>query len=166
MFEVRRLLPAEAEIYVALRREMLLDSPWAFLASPGQDRGSDVDRVRASLSEPFHAIVGVFENGRLVAAAGARREEALKRQHIVTVWGVYVTPRSRGRGHGRRVVAEAVRISKAWDGVAALELAVSENSPGARRLYESLGFVPWGVEPDCVRVDGRSYAETHMRLAL
>lgn len=143
---------------------MLMDSPWAFGSSPGQDRGSDPAGVRASLALPGYAIVAAEDaaGGRLVAAAGVRREDAAKRRHLATVWGVFVSPQWRGRGVARAVVGGVLEVARGWEGVEALQLSVSERGTAARRLYESLGFVAWGTEPDALRVDGEPYAETHM----
>ena len=164
MTTARALTPDDAESYVALRREMLADAPWAFYASPGHDRGSDPAQVRASLEKPDHAILAVEERGELLAVAGVHREETPKRRHVATLWSVYVTPSARGRGLGRMVVSAAVETARRWPGIEVVVLTVSENAPAAQALYESLGFVAWGVEPNALRVDGRSYAETNMRL--
>lgn len=165
----RPLIPDDAEAYSALRREMLLDSPWAFGASPEDDR--PVEAVRRGLTEPCNSILAVIgendgEAGRLLAAAGVRREEKRKRRHIAYIWGVYVTPSARGRGLGRLVVGAAIDTARGWEGVSAVQLAVSENAPAARRVYESLGFRRWGYEPDALRIDGRPFGEIHMHLPL
>lgn len=145
---------------------MLADSPWAFLASPEQDRGCDVEKVRASLARTDAAIVAVKAEGseELVAAAGVVREEAMKRRHIAMIWGVYVKSRARGSGLGRAVVTAAMETAMGWEGIASIHLAVNANAPAAKKLYESLGFQEWGFEPDAVRINGVSYGEHHMAI--
>lgn len=174
MTHVRRLSPADIDAYVTLRREMLLDSPWAFGASPGQDRGGDADHLRTAILSDEYALIGAFDDGGssttpvLVAAAGVLRETGLKFRHIATIWGVYVTPTQRRKGAGRLVVAAAIDAARTWQqsGVARVRLGVSANATAAQRLYESLGFIAWGVEPDCIRVDGASFDEIYMSLRL
>jgi RimJ/RimL family protein N-acetyltransferase len=56
--------------------------------------------------------------------------------------------------------------ARRWRGVTFLDLGVSANSPEAQRLYESLGFVVWGREPEATEYDGRRYDEIHMTLRL
>lgn len=168
---VRLLQPEDARRYTALRREMLADSPWAFGASPEQDRGSDAAGVARSLADSAeYAIAGALadleSDGPLLAAAGILRDAALKRRHVATVWGVYVTPGARGRGLGRAVVQRVIAQARSWPGVERVHLSVSENSPEAHALYQSLGFVAWGIEPDCLRVGEASFAEVHMSLRL
>ena len=163
---VRRLQSDDAEAYVSLRRAMLLDTPWAFSASPGSDRGSDIERVIESFARPGFAIIGAFEAEGLAAVAGLSREDKPKRAHIAWVWGVYTAPQHRRRGLSRAVLIEAIEVARAWPGMGCVQLSVSERSPQARAMYESLGFEAWGVEPDAIRVDGRAYSETHMRREL
>lgn len=166
MLAPQHLKPVHAELYVAIRREMLIDSPWSFGAHATQDKGSDVVHIRKALGLAHYAICGIIESDRAIAVTGVRREEAVKRRHIASVWGVYVTPEFRGRGLGKAVVAHAIATARTWPELETLHLSVSENAPNAQKLYESLGFKVWGNEPNALHVDGVSYAELHMHLPL
>lgn len=164
---IRPLTPDDAPAYVALRREMLADAPWAFFSSPEDDRGVQLDTMRQSLATPGFVVIGAWtEHGSLVSVAGVLRESKAKRAHVATIWGVYVTPAARRHGLARAVVAAAIATVRSWPDMSAVLLSVSERSPAARRVYESLGFVAWGTEPDALRINGAPHAETHMRLAL
>lgn len=166
----RRLVAHDAQAYHALRREMLVDSPWAFASSPDDDRLRDLADLRAALAQPEQAFLAVDapDGSRLLAAAGAHRDPKLKRAHVAWVWGVYVTPSARGRGLGRAVVSAAVAAARAWPRVECVCLSVSAHPAAAPalRLYQSLGFEAWGAEPDALRVNGESWGEVHLRLAL
>ncbi|MGE3109634.1 MAG: N-acetyltransferase family protein [Phycisphaerales bacterium] len=167
-----RIRPEDAERYAVLRRRMLEESAWAFMSSPEEDRGCDPAQTRASLAGPCFEIMAIEgEGGRLLAAAGVRREDRAKRRHIASIWGVYVEPAARGSGLGRRVVESAIEVARGWEGVEVVQLCVVESvappaKSGARLLYESLGFEAWGTEPDAMRVGGKSYRDTHMYLRL
>jgi L-amino acid N-acyltransferase YncA len=50
--------------------------------------------------------------------------------------------------------------------VTALTISESERGDAARRLYERLGFVSWGVEPRVLRWQGKVYDEVHLQLDL
>lgn len=161
---VRDLISTDIDALVALRAEALIDSPWAFTGSPGEQR--DAELVRGSIDPPRSYVVGAFNDaGSLVASAGIVQDQRAKRIHVALIWGVYVTPHARGTGVGRAVVSKAVEVARAMPGVTTIQLGCSENSTAARALYESLGFKVWGIEPDAIRVGGKVYNELHMSLS-
>jgi RimJ/RimL family protein N-acetyltransferase len=175
------LTPADAGRYLANRREMLLDAPCAYLASPENDLARSVDAVAERLARDDNAIFAIEVHdrapsplpspggrgsARLVSVAGVFREQRAKTKHRAAIWGVYTTPSARGKGFARAVVSAAVEYARTWDGVDLVTLSVSERAEEARRLYESLGFVRWGSEPDAVRVLGESFTDHYMHLRI
>ncbi len=61
----------------------------------------------------------------------------------MTVHDLYVTEAARGRGLGRRLLAEAVRLALS-EGCLRLDVNVLSWNESARRFYHSLGFEPLG----------------------
>jgi ribosomal protein S18 acetylase RimI-like enzyme len=161
-----RLQPADAGRFVRVRRRMLADSPWAFAADPENDRASDPAQLAQDLAKDDEAIFAVEEGGELVATLGVGRREGAKFAHRALVWTVFVEPAHRGRGLGAALLARALELARTWPGIDYIDLAVSENSPHAKRLYERFGFVAWGREPEAVQTGGRRYDEHHMTLRL
>ncbi|MBL9031391.1 MAG: GNAT family N-acetyltransferase [Phycisphaerae bacterium] len=163
---IRPLIPADAEAYTVLRREMLRDSPWAFAASEENDRGLDAEGLRQSLSGPGYAIVGAFDSApsgsALVGAVGLYRSDHAKMAHRVGVWGAYVTPSQRGRGLGIQLLSAAADFARAWPGVDSLSLSVSVRAPAALNTYLRAGFVAWGTEPRAMAWNGEQIDEVHM----
>lgn len=163
---IRALTPDDTDAYVAIRAEMIVAERYAFLGVPGDDHAGSADHVRRSLAEPEQAIFGAFLGGRLVAVAGVYREKRIKRRHRAGIWGVYTTPDARGQGCSRAVVRACIERAASWDGIRAIGLSAHVRATAAIRLYESLGFAAWGVEPDSTRVDAQPEAEVHMQLTL
>jgi RimJ/RimL family protein N-acetyltransferase len=166
MATITRLGPADAERYVRFRSRMLREAPWAFSASPDDDIAQDLDHLRRFLLREDYAILAVAGADELVAVAGVLRGRRPKFAHRATVWGVYVDPSRRGEGLGRAVTAAAVDLARAWPGIDFIDIGVSAVSPEAHRLYQSLGFVEWGREPDATDIDGTRHDEIHMTLRL
>lgn len=160
---VRVLMPGDAEAYCALREEMLVDSPWSFASSPGDDRARDAGRVRESLAGEEHDIAGAFVGGALVACAVVFRDRHEKMRHRAWIVSVYASPGVRGRGLGRAVMGLAIEKARGW-GCRSCSLSVSTRAPEALALYESLGFVRWGVEPGVVALGGEYVDEIHLQL--
>jgi RimJ/RimL family protein N-acetyltransferase len=175
-----RLIPADSERYLSIRREMLIDAPWAFLASPEDDSARDASVIAERLARDDNAIFAIEAinddaterqthkglRGPLLSVAGISRELRAKTRHRAVIWGVYTTPAARGRGFSRLVVSAAIDHARTWGGVDLIALCVSERAPEAQSLYESLGFVRWGSEPDAVRVGDDSFTDHYMHLRI
>jgi GNAT superfamily N-acetyltransferase len=145
---------------------MLADTPIAFGSSPEDDIACDADGVRRILGEgDSNVIFGAFAPS-LVGAVGLFRERNVKAAHKATVWGMYVSPDRRRAGFGRRLLEAAITHARTLNGVHQLGLAVSDDTPGARALYESVGFRRWGTEPAAMHWAGRLVDEHHMVLRL
>jgi RimJ/RimL family protein N-acetyltransferase len=102
----------------------------------------------------------------LVGMLGLVRDRPLKAVHRVCIWGVFVDRRHRRRGVATDLLDAALSYARELEGVSSAYLSVSEKTPGAKRLYESVGFTVWGLEPDCIRVDGESAREYHLALSI
>jgi RimJ/RimL family protein N-acetyltransferase len=169
MSHARRLTHADAARLQFLRRDALFAEPTAFGASPEDCAFRELAAVEAHLTNPDRAVFAIADPDRperLVAMAGIIRETRKKQRHRSSIWGVYVSPSHRGRGLGRAVVEACVDHARTWTSVESVALSVSAESTAARALYESLGFVIWGTEPDSLRVDGLEVGQHHMVLKL
>ncbi|MDE2604425.1 MAG: GNAT family N-acetyltransferase [Burkholderiales bacterium] len=160
---IRRLTPADALLYRALRLRALRDHPDAFTSSWEDDRSQPVEAAAQRLAA--HAFWGAYRGGELVGIVGLEREPRAKSRHKASVVGMYVAPEAAGRGVGRALL-EALLAHARAEGIASLVLTVTEGNAQARRLYAAAGFRSFGVEPDAMRVDGLSYAKNHMHLGL
>ena len=99
-------------------------------------------------------------------AVSARNKYRVKRRHKGHIWGMYVAPRLRGKGAGKALLIETLRVARSSDGLRTILLSVSETQGEARRLYERLGFQAYGTEPGALRVGGQYLDETFMILRL
>jgi GNAT superfamily N-acetyltransferase len=128
----------------SLRLEALQDSPLAY--------GSTHEREVLSLDREWReqaaaASAGEEEVGFAAIAAGRWVGMALGylEPPVAHLIAVYVTPDWRQRGIGR-AVSEAVVSWARERSARAVLLSVSDWNDGARRVYESIGFVPTGVK--------------------
>lgn len=157
-----RLGQTDAARYGRLRRAMLEDAPWAFAAEPEDDEALGL--FAAGEDSATFAIVG--PGGDLVAAASVTRARPRKFRHRARIWGVFVDPVHRSRGLGRATLVAALDLARSWPGLDFVDLGVSARSPEARRLYERLGFVVWGREPEATDHAGARHDELQMTLKL
>ena len=157
---IRRLERADAEAFQAIRRDALVESPFAFGASPSDDLASSLPWIIDALERPDQAVFGAFAP-ELVGTAGVFRVAGDKFAHKARIWGVYVRPTERGRGFARRLVEAAVAFAESIAGIQQVHLVANAGSRAAS-LYRSLGFVTWGIERGGMLVDGVLSDEEHM----
>jgi RimJ/RimL family protein N-acetyltransferase len=162
---VRLLTPEDAAVYWSLRLRALREHPEAYLTSYEESVDTAVEEVAGRLGLFENAVFGAFDHaGTLVGTAGAFREKRAKVRHKATIVGVYVAPEARGQGVGAAVVGAAVECARGWEGVTQLHLAVAVPNEPAQRLYRSLGFRTYGLEPRAIRLPDRYVDEEHMVL--
>lgn len=61
---------------------------------------------------------------------------------------ILVDPAQRGKGYGRTLVETAIAYARDFLGAEVMELGVYANNPGAKALYEKLGFVETHIETE------------------
>ena len=164
--QIRLLNPDDANEWWRLRLESLQGDPQAFSASAEEHISITLDEVRRRLgadgSDMF--VAGAFEDGLLVAMAGFYREKGLKSRHKGRIWGVYVTPGSRGTGVGRKVLQMVLERGIALPGIEQPLLSVTATQTAAIALYRSLGFQSFGSEPRALKIGDRFVNEEYMIL--
>ncbi|HEX6141093.1 MAG TPA: GNAT family N-acetyltransferase [Geminicoccaceae bacterium] len=159
---IRRLEPADAEPWRALRLEALERHPEAYGASLQEERALSPEAWRARLERAL--VFGLWSGPALCGCAGLFVEQTQKKRHKAVLWGVYVRAEARGRGLGRALVGRAIDAARTQ--ARQLHTAVVIDNLAARRLYRRLGFVAYGIEPRALEVAGRYLDEELLVLDL
>ena len=146
--------------------QALQGDPEAFSASFEEYQPLNLEEVRKRLG--FDAkdafVVGAFDGERLQGCAGFYRDRGLKSRHKGRVWGVYVTPERRGAGVGKKLMTMLLERGAALDGIQQVLLSVTATQDAALRLYRSVGFTSFGLEPRALKVGDRFIDEEYMFL--
>ena len=156
--QIRRLVPADATLYRDIRLEGLRRSPEAF----GSTFEAEDARPLAFFSERLggSAAFGAFHGSELVGIAGLLIREGQKEAHKGLLVGRYVRPSAQNAGVGRRLVETIIEFAR--QRVELIRLSVVRDNEQARRLYERLGFLEYGLELRALKQDGRYYDEVLM----
>jgi RimJ/RimL family protein N-acetyltransferase len=166
--EIRRLTEHDAESLWHFRLHALESEPAAFGEDPAEHRQSTVEQTAQRLNSggDTNIVFGAFESGELIGMVGLYRLDRIKRSHKAGIWGMFVAEQHRGSGAGRRLLEAAIRAAKAMPGIRSVSLSVIVTNQAARRLYLSVGFRPYGLEPQSLKVGDEYYDEEHMLLVL
>ncbi|WP_437667091.1 N-acetyltransferase family protein [Sorangium sp. So ce1182] len=162
---VRRLTDADAAELRALRLRALREEPDPFLTTFDEDQARPLEdlvaRLRQQSDASDSAVLGALEAGALVGMLGFYRDAHRKARHRVNLWGMYVAPEARGRGHGRALIDAALSRVAAIPGVEQVHLSVSVTSEAARGLYLRAGFKVVGLLPRAMK-DGDRYIDEEL----
>jgi ribosomal protein S18 acetylase RimI-like enzyme len=142
---VRRVRPEDAARVKAIRLEMLVDSPLAFLerideaaAKPHAEHRAWIAHVATA---PDSAQFIAQEDGRIIGHAGGWAPPGTT--GITVIYAVYVTPARRGTGVLKQLIDALAEWSRAM-GRRRLELEVIVGNDRAVRAYERIGFADTG----------------------
>ena len=149
----------------------LEESATAFGSSVEEEAGRPLEELEARIEPPAGAgdscFLGAFaDHGILVGTIGLGRRPGVKRRHVMDLRSVYVHPGWRTRGIGRMLLEAAVSYARGLKGVRHITLSVNAANMPARRLYRSLGFVCYGLEPAALYWDGVWHDEEYYMLVL
>ena len=162
---VRQLTPSDASSFQTLRLEGLKETPTSFASSYEEEvRRSPDDIANRLAARDDRAVFGAFEGLRLIGLVGVGRESMTKLRHKAFLWGVYVAAEKRGAGVGRILLGEAIGFAQSMQGITQVNLSVNACNHAAIRLYASLGFEQFALEPASMIVDGKPYDEAYMSL--
>lgn len=156
MEAIRILAPEDAEVFRDMRLKGLLDSPESFGSTYEVEANRDIDFFRMRIHQASDSFVlGAFDqDGQLIGVVGFKQEHTIKLRHKGLIWGMYVMPGYRSQGVGRRLMEKAIELANQIDGLEQINLSVVTGNQGAKKLYESLGFLVYGIEKRALKHQG------------
>lgn len=171
--ELRLLLAKDAELYSVLRLRALKEEPEAFGGSYEESKNHSLEEVRERIKNDENAFVfGAFQkdSGDMIGMAGFFRRRGLKMRHKGEIWGMYTAPEARGKGLGRALLNAVIERASAMPDLEEILITVVVGNNEAAKLYESVGFVQYGIEPRALKLKEENsvkyYDESLMLLRL
>lgn len=155
----RPLEEEDFNVFVALRKEALLNEPEAFgpdyaayNASPLIDKEHYFERI---LKYPFSFALGAFTDEGLLVGMGCftSPHSMVKRRHKGVMWGMYVKPEMRCHGIGKKLAELILLAAKQDAGCEQALITVTPPGSPAHKFYEQLGFIQYGVEYRALKLE-------------
>ena len=156
-YTTRLLTGDDWQQWKAIRLESLQDSPAAFGRSYEEDCDKDDAYFRDGIEG--NAIWGAFVGDDLVGVVGFSIERGERYRHKGKIFGVYTVPAARGKGICKALLLLAIEYAKTK--VMWLAIHVWTTNLAAYRLYESVGFVTYCTEVNCLRVSDTEVVDYH-----
>lgn len=165
---IRLLTEHDVLPFQTLRLRGLQETPDAFAITSNEFQQESLlqltERVRIDGDPPERFVLGAFDSeNNLIGMAGFFREHFSKMRHKATVWGMYVASEVRGQGIGKLLLQDLLRRSATLPGLEQIHLGVVTTNETARRLYTTLGFRVYGLEPHAFK-QGEQYLDEELML--
>lgn len=161
---IAALKPEDASAYRELMLEAYTTAADAFTSTPEERAAAPLSwwEKRIAAADGLSRSLGAFDGNQLMGTVTLELSDKPKTRHSGLVIGMYVRPGQRRHGLGRRLMHALVAEAEVRPGIEVLRLTVTEGNEPALRLYASLGFVSWGVEPHAIRTPGGVRGRVHM----
>jgi len=167
---VRPLVQGDAGQYRALRLASLRDFQCAHGPDYEEALAQPLSWSEKRLARPdyfwFGAFDGALDDAVLAGAICLRTLEGRRLRHSASLNSLMVRQDYQGRGIARLLTAHLIGFARSLGHLRQLTLEVNEQNVPARRLYDSVGFRQFGLEPDAIFHEGRYYAKQHLQLSL
>jgi RimJ/RimL family protein N-acetyltransferase len=168
---IRALTLQDAPAYRLLRLRGFQEHPDAFNSSyeeQSQEPLSAMEkRIEQAQASPRECMLGAFDDaGAQMGAVALSVERRIKLQHKGWVYGMYVPQEHAGKGVGRALLVELIKLARQHGAFDHLHLTVTASNLRAVRLYESVGFVAGGTEIRAIKIGDQYYDKLHMALLL
>ena len=165
--KIRLLTDLDAQDYQQLRLRALQTNPESFGSTYEREVEFTLDTVKERIRPTQDKFVlGAFDGDSLVGMARFVRETEQKTKHKANIYGMYVAPEMRGSGVGRAILLEIIDRAKKEEGIEQIHLTVISTNHTAKKLYQSLGFKTYGIEPKALKDNDQYYDEDLMVLFL
>jgi ribosomal protein S18 acetylase RimI-like enzyme len=139
----------------------------------------DEESFRMTIDDDFNApfptkdqldsfTLGAYFEGELAGIVSFERDGASreKLRHKGVLFRMYVSKKFRGRGVAKKLIEALIVRVKTTTDIEQINLTVISNNANAKKLYEKLGFIAFGLEHNAIKWKHKYFAEEQMVLKL
>ena len=156
---IRRLGPADAEVWRTIRLAALEGAPDAFGQTLENAAAQPLSHFAKAVAGP-DPIFAAFAHAAAIGTASVYTIAGPKTAHRGMLWGMYVAPAFRAHGVGGQLIDAVLEYSRGY--FEQVHLRVVAGNAGAYALYRKQGFEAYGIEPRALCYKGRYHDEIMM----
>lgn len=162
------LAASDASQYRALMLHAYAHAADAFTSTQAERAAEPAQWWANRLAGPTGSMIvfGALSGQDLVGTVAVGFSARQKTRHKAQVVAMFVRETWRGQGLARSLLRAAVDQCRQRGGIHVLQLEVTQGNEPAVRLYRSLGFRQFGLEPMAVRTPQGFRSKIHMWLQL
>ena len=157
MMDVRVLHAQDAADFQKVFLRALHEHPEAFAVSESEQGTLPLSTLAEWFASPDHRFYGAYVDAALVGIMAMQRYQRSKMQHRAGIGPMYVAPEVRGQGIGKSLLERGLSDAYLWQGLQDIVLGVTVGNEAARRLYLSVGFTPYSIDPRLLRIDDQYF---------
>ena len=158
MIEVKTLSPERWRDAKDLRLQALKTDPIAF----GSSFEEEEKLAEAEWQRRVKNMLFAVSDDKLVGTITYLFNERVKTKHIARIFGVYVDPKYRRHGVGKKLLENALELIQKNKDVVKVQLMVNPKQLAAVRLYKTMGFEVVGQMGKEIKVGEEFYDELIM----
>ncbi len=149
---VARLSASDAPEYRALMLEAYEQAADAFTSTAEERSREPLAWWQKRIASPdgLTECFGTFAESSLVGTVALEYSAKPKTRHSALLIGMYIRTAWRGAGAARALLGAAIASAVAHPEIHSVRLTVTEGNEPAIRLYQSVGFVAWGTQPQAI----------------
>ena len=158
----RELIIEDFEVYNDLREMSLEVGREMFVSTNDEERNNRKSKFTSRVQDDFSFIMGAFEGNTLIGIVTFVRENRIKIKHKGGIYGMFVNPNYQGKGIGSKLLSLTLEKTFEMEGLRQINLGVMSTNLSAIKLYEKMGFKPYGMEKEAVFVNENFLDELFM----
>jgi RimJ/RimL family protein N-acetyltransferase len=149
----RELKIDDFEAYNELREMALNVGTEIFVSTNDEERDGRKAKFTSRMQDDFSFVMGAFEGNILIGVVTFIREDRIKIKHKGGIYGMFINPDFQGKRIGSKLMKLTLEKAFKMEGLRQINLGVMSSNLNAIRLYEKMGFKPYGVEEKAVFVN-------------
>jgi len=162
---IERLNEKHASLYRTLRLKALKDHPEVYGSSFEEEYAHPLEFTEHRLSNQENYTFGAFVNDQLVGMITLMTSNRNKTKHNGHIVAMYVDSNNRNQGIAKALIEKVIEQSKSLN-IINLYLTVTSINHQAIKLYQSFGFIKYGIEKRELKINHVYYDSDLMALYL